>query len=115
MKNFAETYQGYLSGILRWEDWDRLRHHVTGSGEPWYVYAVGHGIPDQPVSGEALAMVLAELDALLRRDHDEPYFGIAYADRTNARENLRPQQPGLELRQQRARHSSRLDLVPHAS
>jgi hypothetical protein len=80
MKNSTETYEGYLSGVLRWEDWDRLRHHVTGSGEPWYVYAVGHGIPDQPVSGEPLAMLLAELDALLRRDHDEPYFGIAYAD-----------------------------------
>jgi hypothetical protein len=41
---------------------------------------VGNSIPEEPLSGEPLVTLLRELDALLRRDHDEPYFGIAYAD-----------------------------------
>jgi len=80
MKSFAEAYRGYLTGILRWEQWDEIRHHVITTGESWYLYAVGHGVPEAPLAGESLATLLSELDALLRRDHDESYFGIAYTD-----------------------------------
>lgn len=80
MKTFQQMFTGTLYGILAWEKWDDLRARLCEGGAPWYVYAVGHGLPDQPLSGTALRVALDEIDALLRRDHDEDYLGIVYAD-----------------------------------
>jgi len=84
MKDFSATYQGYLTGVLHWETWDRLRTRIVQAGEPWYLYAVGHGVPAAPLSLAPLSAALDELDALLRRDHDESYFGIGYTDDLDA-------------------------------
>ena len=80
MKTFQQLFTGTLYGILAWDKWDALRARISGGSAPWYVYAVGHGLPEQPLSGAALGAALDELDALLRRDHDEDYLGIVYAD-----------------------------------
>lgn len=80
MKSFIDTYEGFLQGVLQWEEWDALRQRVGASRVPWYVYAIGHPLPEQPLSGAALEGTLAEIDALLHRDHEEPYLGIVYVD-----------------------------------
>jgi len=80
MKTFNAALNGYLNGVLRWEQWEALSDQLQTDGHDWYVYAVGHGIPETPVNGAALTTVLHEIDALLRQDHDEDYLGIVYVD-----------------------------------
>lgn len=78
---FLESFKGRFSGILRWEQlsafWDVL--HKENDGE-WYVYAVGEEPPQKTATKTELSNFIAEIDTLLRRDHDEDYCGIVYAD-----------------------------------
>jgi len=78
---YLKTFQGGFSGILRWPQldalWDTLRHDTDGG---WYVYAVGEPPPEVPSSPQDLNRFIAEVDALLRRDHETDYCGIVYAD-----------------------------------
>lgn len=66
---------------MRWEQlgqlWQVLRDDAEGG---WYVYAVGEQPPAEPASGELLKTFLSEIDQLLRKDHEEEYCGIVYAD-----------------------------------
>lgn len=80
MKNFSDTLNGSLSGVLQWERWESLCGQLRDSGQPWYFYAVGCGVPDTPLAGAELDKALTEIDALLRREHEEAYLGIVYAD-----------------------------------
>lgn len=78
---FVEAFRGRFKGVLRWEAldrlWARLRERNDGR---WYVYAVGETPPPAPASAEQLDRFLAEIDALLRREHEEDYCGIVYVD-----------------------------------
>jgi hypothetical protein len=80
---FRVAFRGRFENILRWEQldafWDVLAQDAAGG---WYIYAVGEPPPEQPVSGELLRKFLAEIGALLRREHDEGYCGIVYTDST---------------------------------
>ncbi len=52
-------------------------------GQPeddWYVYALSEKLPEKNVSGGHLHNFLDEIDSLLRKGHDEDYYGIAYPD-----------------------------------
>ncbi len=80
MKIFSETLNGLLYGVMRWEQWEALCGQLRGSGQPWYVYAVGCGVPAAPLEGAELDKAITKLDALLRREHEENYLGIVYAD-----------------------------------
>ena len=80
MKTFDDMLNGPLYGIMRWEQWDALCDHIRSTGDEWYIYAIGHDLPNAPIVGTALDGILDEIDALLRRDHEEDYLGIAYAD-----------------------------------
>lgn len=80
MKTFAEVMQSPLYGIISWERWDQIRARIGADGRAWYVYAVGHGLPPQPFADNALQHALDEIHALLKRDHEEDYLGIVYAD-----------------------------------
>jgi hypothetical protein len=79
--DFLEAFSGRFSGILRWPQldalWRRLRELNDGG---WYVYAVGEQPPRTPASAKQLERFIVEIDALLRRDHDEDYCGIVYVD-----------------------------------
>lgn len=77
---FNARLQGRFSGILRWEELDRLWARITASGEPWYLYQVGSAPPETPIGGDALTGALTELGALLRAEHDHDYCGIVYVD-----------------------------------
>lgn len=80
--DFLDRYHnGRFKGVLRWPQldafWDVLR---ASNGGEWYIYAVGESIPNEPSSVEDLGRFIDEIDALLRREHDEDYCGIVYAD-----------------------------------
>ncbi len=77
---FLATWRGSLRSTLRWPDWDALRETLSVQATGWYLYAVGEPPPTGPVSAEHLIRFLAEVDALLRAEHDEDYCGIVYAD-----------------------------------
>ena len=78
---FRAAFRGRFHNVLRWEQldvlWDMLR---TAAGDGWYIYAVGEPPPPQPATAGELGTFLDEIDVLLRKEHDEDYCGIVYAD-----------------------------------
>ncbi len=78
---FMAAYDGMLYGVRGWDDltalWQALRARNDGG---WYIYAVGQPLPDRTASPEELDRFIDEIDQLLRREHDEDYCGIVYAD-----------------------------------
>ena len=79
---FLEFFKtGRFVAARKWEDLDKLWAALRDSANSgWYVYAVGETPPDEPVSEEKLDSFILEIDELLRREHDEDYCGIVYAD-----------------------------------
>ena len=82
--SFLDLYNGECFGILRWEQldalWEVLAKDAAGG---WHIYAVGEQPPALPSSRELLQKFLVEIGELLRREHDEAYCGIVYADSTS--------------------------------
>ncbi len=78
---FHAAFRGRFTGVLTWRDldelWQRLR---ANAGAGWFVYAVGEPVPHAPAAAEAFRRFIAEIDVLLRREHDEDYCGIVYVD-----------------------------------
>ena len=83
-RDFLERYRGYCRNLLEWADLDGLWQRLHESDEPWYVYAIGEEPPSRPLDGEALRRFITEVDALLRKEHDESYCGIVYVDNPQA-------------------------------
>ncbi len=81
---FLRAYRGSLLGLRKWEDldtfWDTLK---TKADQAWYIYAIGETVPATPVSSEKLNQFINEIDALLRKEHQEEYCGIVYVDDKN--------------------------------
>jgi len=80
-QSYVDAYRGSFTSMMRWPDlekfWENLRMQAD---DAWYVYAVGELTPSQPVSKAEFLTFIDEVDALLRREHDEDYCGIVYAD-----------------------------------
>lgn len=78
---FIAAFRGSFYGVLRWhqldELWQRLRDDADGG---WYIYAVGETPPATIATSEQLNRFIDEVDALLRREHEEDYCGIVYTD-----------------------------------
>lgn len=78
---FYEAFRGRFSGVLSWEQldafWEVLRARAA---DGWYLYAVGEAVPAAPAAAEQVERFVGEIDALLRREHQEDYCGIVYAD-----------------------------------
>lgn len=81
MDEFQTRLRGRFSSILAWDElstfWDSLRRDTAAD---WYIYAIGEAVPVEPASTGALLEFIDEIDALLRREHDEDYCGIVYVD-----------------------------------
>ena len=79
--DFRQQFRGTFHGILRWEQldalWDRLRADAAGG---WYLYAVGEPPPEDVAAEAVIRRFIEEVDELLRREHEEDYCGIVYAD-----------------------------------
>jgi hypothetical protein len=78
---FYDAFRGRFSGLLSWEQldafWGVLRARAA---DGWYLYAVGEAPPTAPATAEQVGRFIGEIDALLRREHQEDYCGIVYAD-----------------------------------
>lgn len=79
--SFLQAFRGSFTSALRWHHlddlWERLRTDAAGG---WFIYALGEQPPTEPATAEQMLLFLAELDMLLRREHQEDYCGIVYAD-----------------------------------
>lgn len=81
MNAFEAKLNGPLHGLLQWQAWDRLVDDLRGeTAARWHVAMAGADAPAEPLSPHALALLLDEISALLRKDHQESYLGIVYVD-----------------------------------
>ncbi|MEX2367742.1 MAG: hypothetical protein WD601_14160 [Pseudohongiellaceae bacterium] len=78
---YLEAFRGSFTSTLRWPQLDQLWQTLREQDKAWYIYAVGEAPPEQPVNAQQLETFISEIDTLLRREHDEDYCGIVYADR----------------------------------
>ncbi|MBK1718967.1 hypothetical protein [Thiocystis violacea] len=78
---FLTAFRGSFTSALRWPQLDALWDRVRASADAgWYLYAVGEPPPVAPADAAQVLTFVAEIDALLRAEHDEDYCGIVYAD-----------------------------------
>ncbi|MCB1905134.1 MAG: hypothetical protein KDI18_13815 [Gammaproteobacteria bacterium] len=78
---FLAAFRGSFTSTLRWHQFEAL-WELLGTQDPggWYVYAVGEPPPEARCTEQQFTRFLLEIAALLRREHDEDYCGIVYAD-----------------------------------
>ena len=81
--DFKSVYSGKFFGVLRWAQLDDLWQAVRDNSEGWYLYAVGDNAPVEPSGKQETENFIKEIDGLLRREHDEDYCGIVYANDLN--------------------------------
>ena len=78
---FLTAFQGSFVSTLRWPQFEALWLRLAqGERDGWYLYAVGEPPPVAPASATVFLQFLSEISELLRREHDEDYCGIVYAD-----------------------------------
>lgn len=79
---FAARLNGRFCGVLSWRQLDELWARLRAAPDGWYVTLSGHAPEGEaaPVSAGELERFVGEIDALLRREHDEDYCGIVYVD-----------------------------------
>jgi hypothetical protein len=81
---FLEKYNGNLLGVLKWDKLDDLWSAIrTQQHDGWYIYALGHELPEKLADNDELDHFISRMDALLRKEHDEDYCGIVYTDDFN--------------------------------
>ena len=82
---YRVAFKGRFENVLRWEQldalWSMLQQDAAGG---WYIYAVGEAPPQQPASEALVKSFIAEIDQLLRKEHDEDYCGVVFADSTDS-------------------------------
>src|SRR4030067_698020 len=76
---FQRALYGMLYGIMRWDQLTQFWAKVD-AGAGWDLYAVGAEAPAQPADAQHVIKFMRDLDSLLRREHQEDYCGIVYAD-----------------------------------
>jgi hypothetical protein len=78
---YYAAFRGNFTSLLTWDQldafWEVVRHQADAG---WYVYAVGEAVPVRAASGDEVRRFVEHVDALLRKEHDEDYCGIVYAD-----------------------------------
>lgn len=79
-RSFREAYDGWLSGVLAWDDYDRLMAAVEAAPSGWYVYDTRNPPPAASVPVDALPGCVAEITAFLRDRQRANYCGFVYAD-----------------------------------
>jgi hypothetical protein len=78
---FQVALRGQFSSLLSWAQLDEFWITVQArAGQGWYVYCLGEPVPTTTLDAEQVRHFVQAVDALLRKDHDEDYCGIVYAD-----------------------------------
>lgn len=81
MSGFLEKYNGSLTGLMRWPQFDALTSVLNSNNDGgWYVYYVGEEVPSTSISAKQFKIFIEEITQLLRSDHQEDYLGIVYVD-----------------------------------
>jgi hypothetical protein len=80
LSEFRRVFQGGFTSALRWHQLDELWERVRAEPRGWFIYAVGEPPPREAADPAALQRFVGEIDALLRREHQEDFCGIVYAD-----------------------------------
>ncbi len=79
--DYLRAFRGSFTSALSWHHldslWEVLRMDAGGG---WYIYAVGEQPPARMVDADGFNRFISEIDELLRKEHDEDYCGIVYAD-----------------------------------
>lgn len=78
--SYQTACNGSFTSALRWHHLDELWEQLKLQPAGWYVYALGEPPPHVQASEAELLHFIAEMDGLLRAEHDEKYCGIVYAD-----------------------------------
>lgn len=78
--DFSRRMDGYLRGMLHWEQLDALWLRIRAEPQGWYVSQLGEAAPAVPLDAQALLRFVDEIDVLLRREHQQTFCGIVYAD-----------------------------------
>ena len=80
-QQFMQAFRGSFTSALRWHHLDALWQRLNErAGEGWYIYAIGEEPPQQPSEAARVSTFISEIDLLLRKEHEEDYCGIVYAD-----------------------------------
>jgi len=79
VSDFHTLFTGRLWSVLSWAQLDAFWKRIDPAAH-WYVYAVGEPVPNAPAPMQAVSDFIAQIDALLRKDHHHDYCGIVYAD-----------------------------------
>ena len=79
MTEFESKLDGMLFSLMSWDQLTAFWLRIDPDAR-WYIYAVGQEVPTAPASSEQVKVFLREIDTLLRREHEENYCGIVYAD-----------------------------------
>ncbi|MCW8945047.1 MAG: hypothetical protein OQL27_09765 [Sedimenticola sp.] len=78
---FISAFNGSFNSALRWPQLDQLWSALREqSQDDWFIYAIGETPPIMPSSAADVERFIDEMDSFLRREHDEEYCGIVYAD-----------------------------------
>ena len=79
--SFYDAFRGSFTSLMQWAQLDEFWTTVQAKADAgWYIYCIGEPAPAQPRSAAQVQKFMQEVDALLRRDHDESYCGIVYTD-----------------------------------
>ena len=80
-QQFLQAFRGSFTSALRWHHLDALWQCLgERAGDGWYIYAIGEEPPQQPADAERVTTFISEIDQLLKKEHEEDYCGIVYAD-----------------------------------
>jgi len=78
---FLTAFRGSFTSLMQWSHLDTFWNVVRErAGAGWFVYCIGESVPSKPLTRGQVDKFINEMDALLRRDHDEDYCGIVYTD-----------------------------------
>lgn len=80
LPEYLQRFRGSFKSTMRWEHLDQLWERLRDMPDGWFVYAVGEPVPQQQAAADEFVHFLEQVDELLRREHDEDYCGIVYAD-----------------------------------
>lgn len=83
MSDFHTLFTGRLWSVMSWEQLDTFWKSIDPAAG-WYIYAVGETPPSDPAPAAAVSAFIAQIDALLRKEHHHDYCGIVYADNLDA-------------------------------
>ncbi|MFW2372521.1 MAG: hypothetical protein ACN4GM_05315 [Gammaproteobacteria bacterium] len=80
-ESYIQAFRGRFSSVMRWEQLDDFWNILKSQADDhWYIYAVGEAAPTETSSADQLISFIDQVDALLRKEHEEDYCAIVYAD-----------------------------------